>query len=89
MKGIVCSAVGLGLMIAGGIAAPAMAQTQSTTSSASNSGRASSPGLAALHERQKKCGAEWRAAKSTGKIETGMTWPKYWSACNKRLKGGQ
>jgi hypothetical protein len=48
--------------------------------------KAPSPGVAAMRERQKKCGAEWRAAKAAGKIEKGMTWPKYWSACNKRLK---
>ena len=47
-----------------------------------------SAGQQAMHERQKKCGAEWKAAKKAGKIEKGMTWPKYWSACNKRLKTG-
>ena len=44
-------------------------------------------GRAAMLERQKKCGAEWREAKAGGKVEKGMTWPKFWSACNKRLKG--
>jgi hypothetical protein len=38
-------------------------------------------------ERQKKCGEEWRDAKAKGTLEKGITWPKYWSACNKRLKG--
>ena len=47
-----------------------------------------SPAQQAMHERQKKCGAEWKAAKKAGKIAKGMTWPQYWSACNKRLKGG-
>ena len=47
-----------------------------------------SPGQIAAHERQVKCGAEWKAAKAAGKIEKGMKWPKYWSACNKRLKSG-
>ena len=37
-------------------------------------------------ERQKKCAAEWKVQKAAGKIEKGETWPKYWSACNKRLK---
>lgn len=41
---------------------------------------------AALHQRQTACGAEWRAAKAAGKIASGQTWPKYWSACNARLK---
>ena len=45
-----------------------------------------SAGTLAMRERQKKCGAEWKEAKAAGKIEKGMTWPKYWSACNKRLK---
>jgi hypothetical protein len=36
--------------------------------------------------RLKECGAEWREAKTAGKIEKGMTWPKFWSACNTRLK---
>jgi len=47
-----------------------------------------SAGQQAMHERQKKCGAEWKAAKAAGKIAKGMKWPQYWSACNKRLKGG-
>jgi hypothetical protein len=43
-------------------------------------------GRAAALERQRKCGAEWKEAKAAGKVEKGMTWPKYWSACNTRLK---
>ena len=39
-----------------------------------------------MRERQKKCGAEWKEAKAAGKVDKGVTWPKYWSACNKRLK---
>jgi hypothetical protein len=46
------------------------------------------PAQVALRERQKKCGAEWKAAKAAGTIEKGMKWPQYWSACNKRLKSG-
>ncbi|HVX98156.1 MAG TPA: hypothetical protein VHA55_00025 [Pseudorhodoplanes sp.] len=49
--------------------------------------REPSAGMKAWHERQKKCGAEWREAKAAGKIEKGQTWPKFLSACNKRLKG--
>jgi Ni/Co efflux regulator RcnB len=48
--------------------------------------KAPSAGVAAMRERQKKCGAEWKEAKAAGKIEKGMKWPQYWSACNKRLK---
>jgi hypothetical protein len=46
-----------------------------------------SAGMQAMRERQTKCGAEWKEAKAAGKIEKGMKWPKFWSACNKRLKG--
>jgi len=45
-----------------------------------------SAGQLATRERQKKCGAEWKGAKASNKIEKGTTWPKFWSACNKRLK---
>jgi hypothetical protein len=38
-------------------------------------------------QRQRACGAEWKADKAAGKVEKGMTWPKYWSACSKRKKG--
>ena len=46
-----------------------------------------SPGMAAFHEREKKCGEEWRTNTEQIKAQTpGITWPKYLSACNKRLK---
>ncbi len=46
------------------------------------------PSAAQLAERKriKECGVEWKAAKAANKIEKGMKWPQYWSACNKRLK---
>ncbi|MPZ37644.1 MAG: hypothetical protein GEU95_06200 [Rhizobiales bacterium] len=44
-------------------------------------------GQKAARERQRQCGEEWREAKQGGKVQKGMTWPKYWSACNTRLKG--
>lgn len=40
----------------------------------------------AARDRQKQCGAEWREAKKAGKVEKNATWPKFWSACNARLK---
>jgi hypothetical protein len=43
-------------------------------------------GLAAARERQKKCGVEWKDAKAAGGVAKDMTWPKFWSACNKRMK---
>ena len=45
-----------------------------------------SAGQLAARERQKKCAAEWTEAKAGGKVEKDTTWPKYWSACNTRLK---
>ncbi len=48
--------------------------------------KAPTAGQLAARERQKTCGAEWKAAKAAGKVDKGTTWPKYWSACNKRLK---
>ncbi len=39
-------------------------------------------------ERMGKCSIEWKEAKASGKIEKGTKWPQFWSACNKRLKGG-
>jgi len=33
-----------------------------------------------------KCAAESKEANTAGKIEKGMKWPQYWSACNERLK---
>ena len=44
-------------------------------------------GQKSARERQRQCGQEWREAKKAGKIEKGQTWPKFWSACNTRLKG--
>ncbi len=57
-----------------------------TTKSAAKTKKPPSPGQVAMRDRQKKCAAEWNAAKDAGKIEKGMKWPKFWSACNKRLK---
>lgn len=44
-------------------------------------------GQIAASERRKKCGAEWREAKAAHKVPEGMKWPKFYSACNARLKG--
>ncbi|WCS25756.1 hypothetical protein LOK46_02655 [Methylobacterium sp. NMS14P] len=50
--------------------------------------RTPSPGQSATRERQKTCGAEWRALSDAQKAAQGPKWPQYWSKCNKRLKGG-
>ena len=73
-----------GLVAIPGISSNAWAQATAQTDA--KSAPKSSGGVAAMRERQKKCGAEWKAAKAAGKIEKDQKWPQYWSACNKRLK---
>jgi hypothetical protein len=43
-------------------------------------------GRQAEYARERACAADWKAAKAAGKIPAGMTWPKYWSECDKRKK---
>jgi len=46
-----------------------------------------SGGRAALTAREKQCGAEWKEKKADlRKAAPKATWPKFWSACNTRLK---
>ena|SRR6476661_3818658 len=95
---IIAAAIAVGMMTAPVAIGSAAAQTATPGASkpasapastpASTSKKPASAGQQAMHERQKKCGAEWKEAKAAGKVEKGMTWPKYWSACNKRLKAG-
>jgi hypothetical protein len=61
------------------------AKSKATTSKATTSKREPTAGQLAARERQKQCGVEWKAAKAAGKTK-GTTWPKFWSACNTRLK---
>ena len=92
MKRTIFAAAIVGALIAAPLPfATGTARAQTATPSATTQTRAKRPvsaGQQAMHERQKKCGAEWKQAKAAGKIEKGMRWPKYWSACNKRLKAG-
>ncbi|MCJ2005663.1 hypothetical protein [Methylobacterium sp. J-092] len=48
---------------------------------------APSAGQMAARQRQKTCGAQWRALADAEKVSQGPKWPQYWSKCNKRLKG--
>ena len=43
----------------------------------------------AARERMTKCSAEWKEAKAKGSLDKDAKWPKFWSECNKRLKGGK
>jgi hypothetical protein len=69
-------------------AATTPATPATTTASApTGTGKAMSTGRAAFVAREKECGAEWRAQKATLVAQTpGLTWPKYLSQCNTRLK---
>jgi hypothetical protein len=82
------------LVAAGLMAAPlpqlisaATAQTAAPAKKETKAKKEPSAGMTAMRERQKKCGAEWKEAKAAGKVAKDMKWPKYWSDCNKRLKG--
>ncbi|MEE7447501.1 hypothetical protein MRF4_06550 [Methylobacterium radiotolerans] len=55
---------------------------------AAPAGRTPGPGQSATRDRQKACGAEWRALTDAQKAAQGPKWPQYWSKCNRRLKGG-
>ena len=88
-RAIVAVAVAVALIGAPALMTPAQAQT--TAPAATTTAKPKKPlsaGQQAMRERQRKCGGEWKAAKAAGKVEKGMTWPKFWSACNKRLKAG-
>ena len=72
--------------------APAPAEDAGTTrrsrkKAEKKPGKEPTAGQMAARERQKKCAAEWKAAKAAGKVEAGMKWPKFWSQCYTRLKG--
>jgi Ni/Co efflux regulator RcnB len=53
---------------------------------AKETGKEPSVAQSAARERQKKCGAEWRALSATEKAAQGPKWPQYYSKCVKRLK---
>ena len=80
------------LLAAGLFAAPltyssaARAQQPSASEKTAKTNKEPSAGQLAARERQKKCAAEWKETKTAGKTEKGVTWPKFWSDCNKRLK---
>ena len=89
MNKTILSAALAAALIAGPFTQIGLAQTAPAASSAvpaKKDASKTSAVVAAMRERQKKCGADWKEAKAAGKVEKGATWPKYWSACNKRLK---
>jgi len=67
---------------------PAPAATAKPPAPKSTSTPATKPtgGRAAEVARERACGKDWKADKAAKKIPQGMTWPKYWSECDKRKK---
>lgn len=89
------SLVAAALVLAAPVAVPRLAIAQGVETSpqgepaprrGSRPKREPTAGQLAARERQKKCGLEWREAKTKG-TTGGLRWPQYWSACNKRMKG--
>lgn len=73
------------------VAAPAAALGQAALGQAGPGAEAAprrEPGIRALaaRERQRKCGAEWRALAPSEKAAQGPRWPQYYSKCVRRLK---
>ena len=67
--------------------APPAAPATATVPPAPALAKPQSAGMVAMHARQKQCGAEWTSGKTALVAQTpGLTWPKYWSQCNTRIK---
>ena len=82
-KSIFAAAVAAAVLAASCATMPAFAATDQSDAAPK---KPLTPGQIAARERQKKSAAEWHEAKDADKIPEGMTWPKFWSACNTRLK---
>src|SRR5262245_51299422 len=88
-KAMFAAALAVGLITAPTaqfVSTAAAQQQASTPAKDTKMKKEPSAGQTAARERQKKCAAEWKEAKAASKVEKGTTWPKFWSACNKRLK---
>ena len=68
----------------GAVAAPAA--TPVAAAPAAKTASKPTNGRQAEYARERACGQDWKAEKAAGKVPAGMTWPKYWSECNKRKK---
>ena len=67
--------------------APAAPAPATTAAAPAATKPAATGGRAAMLSRERQCGSEWRAQKASLVAATpGLTWPKYWSQCNTRLK---
>jgi hypothetical protein len=65
---------------------PAPVAPAATAKTAPATTKKPADGRQAEYARERSCGADWKADKAAGKVPAGMTWPKYWSECNKRKK---
>ncbi|KMO40216.1 hypothetical protein [Methylobacterium aquaticum] len=69
------------------VAAPAASFGQGTVQDPELAPRRQpSPRSLAARERQRQCGAAWRALAPPDKVEQGPRWPQYYSKCVRRLK---
>ncbi|RVU21748.1 hypothetical protein [Methylobacterium oryzihabitans] len=68
--------------------APAASSKAPAASAQAPAASAKEPSVQSLaaRERQKTCGAEWRALSAAEKTSQGPKWPQYYSKCVKRLK---
>lgn len=65
---------------------PAPVAPAATAKTAPATTKRPADGRQAEYARERACGADWKADKAAGKVPAGITWPKYWSECNKRKK---
>lgn len=72
--------LGLPLLLSG----QALAQTP--TPAAKTPAKEMTVGQSAARQRQKTCGAQWRALSVSDKATQGPKWPQYFSKCVKTLK---
>ena len=49
--------------------------------------KAPSAAQTAARARMQTCSGQYRADKAAKKLPAGQTWPKYFSACSRKLKG--
>ena len=57
------------------------------TAAPTTAAKPASAGRAAMLDRERACGAEWKEKKvELRKTTPTLKWPQYWSACNKRMK---
>ena len=77
----------LALLAATG-ATPAAKPTPAKSVGATSVGaKAPSAAQTAARARMSQCSKQYQADKAAKKLPAGQTWPKYYSACNTKLKG--